>query len=138
MEPGIPQSIIANPRDKHRNFLRFPLALPAKCLFSVDEAAARCRLIDISEQGIGLEIDAPIRIENGQVVLLKIDLDPRLPPVSAITELAWVRRRKNGQEFQRVGSRLRSIDPEVKERLLKRAYAAVISRITGGGSGRKP
>jgi len=124
------QGIIFNRPDKHRYFLRFPLALPAQCLFSVEAAAANCRLVDICEQGLGLEIDAPIRMRGGQSVLLKIDIAPQQPPVSVITELAWVRRRKTVSGFQRAGSRLLSIDTVSKQRLLGHAYARLLLAIT--------
>lgn len=133
MDSVTTHDIIVNRLQKHRNFLRFPLTLPAKCILNVGETPARCRLVDISEQGLGLEVDALIRMRDGQLVLLKIDIDPQQPPVNAITELTWVRRRKNGSELQRAGSRLLLIDPGAKQLLLERAYAAVISRITRGG-----
>ena len=125
------QGIIVNRPDKHRNFLRFPLALPAKCLFSVEEEVAPCRVVDISDQGLGLEIDAPIRMCGGQTVMLKIDIAPDQPPVSVITELAWVRRRKTVAGFQRAGSRVLSIDPVSKQRLFDHAYAALLLKLTG-------
>jgi hypothetical protein len=125
------QGTSVNRPDKHRNFLRFPLALPAKCLFSVEEAVAPCRVVDICDQGLGLEIDAPVRMSGGQTVMLKIDIDPQQPPVSVITELAWVRRRKTVAGFQRAGSRVLSIDPVSKQRLLDHAYAALLVKLTG-------
>ena len=128
------QGVIVNRPDKHRNFLRFPLALPAQCLFSVEEAAARCRLVDICAQGLGLEIDAPVKMYGGQTVLLKINIAPQQPPVSVITELTWVRRRKTLSGFQRAGSRLLLIDPVSKQRLLDYAYVALISGLIGGES----
>lgn len=119
---------LVNPRTiGHRRFLRFPLMLDARCLFNVEHAAAYCRLVDISSQGLGFEIEAPVRMSYGQSVLLKIEIDPKLSPVSVITELTWVRRRKNGSSFQRVGSRVVQIDPAAKKLLLEQAYAGVLS-----------
>jgi hypothetical protein len=126
------QGTIVNRPEKHRNFLRFPLALAAKCLFSVEEAVAPCRVVDISEQGLGLEIDTPIRMCGGQTVMLKIDIAPEQPPVSVITELAWVRRRKTVAGFQRAGSRVLSIDPVSKQQLLEHAYAVLLLKLTSG------
>jgi hypothetical protein len=123
--------VIVNRPDKHRDFLRFPIALPAKCLFSVAAAPASCRLVDVCAQGLGLEIDAPVKMHRGQTVLLKIDIAPGPPPVSIITELTWVRRRKTLCGFQRAGSRLLSIDPVSRQRLLDYAHDALISWLIG-------
>jgi len=131
MDSAQTQGVIVNRPEKHRNFLRFPLALPAMCLFSVEAAPASCRVVDICAQGLGLEIDAPVKMHGGQAVLLKIDIAPQQPPVRIITELTWVRRRKNISGFQRVGSRLLFIDPVSKQRLLDYAYVALISGLIG-------
>jgi len=133
MATGKPQDIFKTRPREYRKFLRFPLALKAKCHYSVDGLSESCRIVDISSKGLGFELDDPVQMHDGQFVLLKIALAPQDPPVSAITELAWVRRRENGSVSQRAGSRLLFIDPAAKQRLLDRAYATVISDINETG-----
>jgi len=113
------QAFERNPREENRKFLRFPLSLKAECHYNVREAGQSCRVVDISGQGLGLELDIPVRLFNGQLVLLSIDIGHRRAPVSAIAKLAWVHSQEDGFFIQRAGSSLLFMDPKGKERLLE-------------------
>ncbi len=126
------QALEGSLREQHRKYLRFPLSLKAECYYNVRELSESCRIIDISSRGLGLELETPARVFNGQIVLLSIAVDPRRQPVSAIAKLAWVQNRKNGSLLQRAGSDVLFMDPAGKELLLEQARAGILSGISGG------
>ena len=118
---------------EYRNCLRFPLSLQAKCHYKVGEPVERCRIVDISSEGLGLELDTPVKMQSGQLVFLDIDVATQEKPVSAITKLAWVRSQEDGFMTQRVGSHLLCMDPLGKEQLMEHAYAGLLSTISRSG-----
>lgn len=120
------QGFVEKRREAYRKFLRFPLSLEAECLYNVGEKAARCRIVDISSQGLGLELDTPIGIQSGQLMLLEIDIADQ-KPLSAITKLAWVQSQEEGFMKQRVGSFLLFMDPAGQDKLMEHAYAGLLS-----------
>jgi len=120
-------------REEHRKFMRFPLSLKAECHYNVRESGESCRIVDISSQGFGIELETPVKMVNGQLVLLSIQSGSRQPPVSAIAKLAWVQNQEDGFFIQRAGSLLLFMDPEEKERLLKQSHAGILSGIARGG-----
>jgi hypothetical protein len=121
-------------REQYRKFLRFPISLEAECIYNVGEKAARCRVVDISSQGLGLELDTPVGVQSGQLLLLEIDMADR-KPLSAITKLAWVQSPEDGFMTQRVGSFLLFMDPDGQDRLMEQAYAGLLSNVTRWGRG---
>ena len=121
-------------REQYRKFLRFPLSLQAECHYNVGEKAAPCRIVDISSQGLGLELDIPIKMKSGQLVLLEIDVAAQKTPVSAITKLAWVQSQEDGYMTQRVGSFLLFMDPAGQDHLMEQAYAGLLSNASKWGS----
>lgn len=129
------QAIGGHPREEHRKFLRFPLLLQAECHYNVRESGENCRIVDISSRGLGLELETPIKIFNGQIVLLSIKSGPRLPQVSAIAKLAWVQNQEDGFLIQRAGTLLLFMDPKGKESLLEQAHAGILSGISRGRIG---
>ena len=130
MDAGNHKGFVEKRREEYRNFLRFPLSLQAKCHYKVGEPVERCRIVDISSEGLGLELDTPVKMQSGQLVLLEIDVAPQKKPVSAITKLAWVRNQEDGFMTQRMGSYLLFVDPWGKEQLMEHAYAGVLSNIS--------
>jgi len=129
------QAIDGHIREEHRKFLRFPLSLKAECHYNVRESGESCRIVDISSQGFGIELETPVKMVNGQLVLLSIESGSRQPPVSAIAKLAWVQNQEDGFFIQRAGSLLLFMDPAEKERLLKQSHAGILSGIARGGIG---
>jgi hypothetical protein len=126
------QAIEDSITEEHRKYLRFPLSLHAECYYNVRELSESCRIVDISSRGLGLELETPDKVFNGQIVLLSIAVDPRRQPVSAIAKLAWVQNRKDGALLQRAGSDVLFMDPAGKELLLEQARAGILSGISGG------
>jgi hypothetical protein len=124
----------AGSREEYRKFLRFPLSLEAECIYNVGEKAARCRVVDISSQGLGLELDTPVGMQSGQLMLLEIDIADQ-KPLSAITKLAWVQSQEDGFMTQRAGSYLLFMDPAGQDKLMEYAYAGLISNATKHGTG---
>lgn len=121
------QAIGGHAREEHRNFLRFPLSLTAECHYNAREPGESCRIVDISSQGLCIELETPVRMCNGQLIFLSIEMGPRQGLVSAIAKLAWVKNQDDGFFIQRAGSFLLFMDPEGKERLLKQAHAGILS-----------
>jgi hypothetical protein len=133
MDAGNRKGFVEKRREEYRKFLRFPLSIQAECHYKVGETAERCRIVDISSHGLGLELDTPVKMQSGQLVLLQINVAPQKKPVSAITKLAWVRSQEDGFMTQRVGSYLLFMDPWGKEQLMEHAYAGVLSNISRSG-----
>ena len=133
MEAGNHKGFAEKRLEEYRNFLRFPLSLQAKCHYKVGEPVEHCRIVDISSEGLGLELDTPVKMQSGQLVFLDIDVAPQKKPVSAITKLVWVRSQEDGFMSQRVGSYLLFMDPWGKEQLMEHAYAGLLSNISRSG-----
>ena len=129
------QGSVETRREQYRKFLRFPISLQAECLYNVGEQPEPCRVVDISSRGLGIEIDTPVRMQSGQLVLLEIDIASQKTPISAITKLAWVQRQEDGFMMQRMGSYLLFMDPRAKEQLMEQAYAGLISNVDKWGRG---
>lgn len=127
MQTGNPEPMAPSPREEYRSSLRFPLSLEAHVHYSADKEAEPCRIVDVSSRGLGIELDRPVRMLGGQLVLLTIDVAPKEPPVSAISKLAWTVRDRSRQ---RAGSVLMFIEPEAKQRLLDQAYAGLVSGVS--------
>jgi hypothetical protein len=132
MDAGNRKGFVEKRREEYRKFLRFPLSLEAECLYNVGQKAEHCRIVDISNHGLGLEFDIPIRIQGGQLMMLEINIADK-KPLSAITKLAWVRSQEDGFMTQRVGSHLLFIDPKGKEQLMEHAHAGLLSNISRNG-----
>ena len=132
MDAGSSQGFGKKRREEYRKFLRFPLSLEAECLYNVGEKAEHCRVVDISNHGLGLEFDIPVRIQSGQLMMLEINIADQ-KPLSAITKLAWVQSQDDGFMTQRVGSFLLFMDPAGQEQLMKHAYAGLLSSALKGG-----
>ncbi|MBM4311072.1 MAG: PilZ domain-containing protein [Deltaproteobacteria bacterium] len=130
MDAGNRKGFAEKGRQEYRNCLRFPLSLQAKCHYKVGEPVERCRIVDISSEGLGLELDTPVKMQTGQLVFLDIDVATQKKPVSAITKLAWVRSQEDGFTTQRVGSYLLYVDPGGKEQLMEHAYAGLLLDIS--------
>jgi hypothetical protein len=134
MDAGSRQGFFEKSSEEGRKFLRFPLSLEAECVYNVGEKAERCRVVDISSHGLGLELDIPVRMQSGQLVLLEIDIADQ-KSLSAITKLAWVQRQEDGFMTQRVGSFLLFMDPVWQDKLMEHAYAGLLSNVSKGGRG---
>ena len=113
-------------RIENRKYARYPLSLPAQCHYRTGEGARDCMLVDVSEQGVGFELDSAIEIRYGQNVLLSIFLPDRKLPVSAIARLQWIKIPCEGMMKQRVGSSLVFINPREKAMLLQHAHAMLL------------
>jgi hypothetical protein len=133
MDAGSLQGFVEKRREEYRKFLRFPLSLEAECTYNVGEKAERCRVVDISSHGLGLELDTSLRMQSGQLVLLEIKVAGQKTPMNAITKLAWVQRQEDGFMMQRVGSCLLFMDPAGQEQLMEQAYAGLLSNATKWG-----
>jgi hypothetical protein len=133
MDAGSLQGFVEKRREEYRKFLRFPLSLEAECIYNVREKAERCRVVDISSHGLGLELDTSLRMQSGQLVLLEIKVAGQKTPMNAITKLAWVQRQEDGFMMQRVGSCLLFMDPAGQEQLMEQAYAGLLSNATKWG-----
>jgi hypothetical protein len=114
---------------ENRRYARFPLSLPAECHYKTGEKPQACTLIDVSEQGVGFELDTDVDIRYGQNVLLSIFLPDRKAPVSAIAQLKWVKIPCEGHLKQRIGSRLLFINPKEKAHLLQQAHAMLLVEV---------
>ena len=132
MDAGNRKGFVEKHREEYRKFLRFPISLEAECLYNVGEKAERCRIVDISNHGLGLEFDIPVRIQSGQLMMLEINIADQ-KPLSAITKLAWVQRQEDGFMTQRVGSFLLFMDPAGQKQLMEHAYAELLSSASKGG-----
>jgi hypothetical protein len=113
-------------KTENRKHLRFSLPLPAECHYKAGEKPQECRLVDVSEEGVGFELDTHVDMRYGQKVLLSIFLPERKTPVSAIVKLQWVKIPHEGPLKQRLGSLLLFIDPKDKAQLLEHAHAMML------------
>jgi hypothetical protein len=109
-----------------RKYVRFPLALSAECHYKVGEKARECSTVDISQEGVGFELDTHTDVQYGQNVLLSIFLPERKAPVNAIVQLQWAKIPCEGILKQRLGSRLLFIGPKEKAHLLEHAHAMML------------
>ena len=115
---------------ENRKALRFPLSIQADCIYNVSKLAVRCRIVDISSQGLGLEFDSPVELQSGQIVLLAINLAHQKKIISAIARVTWEETRKDGFRPKRMGGRLLFMDSQSKKLLLEQAHADVLSNLS--------
>jgi len=130
MVAGSLQGFEQKQREEYRKFLRFPLSLEAECVYNIGKKAEHCRVVDISSHGLGLELDTPVRMQDGQLVFLDIVIGQQKKPVSAITKVAWVQRQEDGFMMQRMGSFLLFMDPRGKEQMMQQAYSGLLTHVS--------
>jgi len=130
MDTGSVQVSVERHDAENRKALRFPLSIQADCIYNVSELAVRCRIVDISSQGLGFEFDSPVDLQSGQIILLAINLVHQKKIVSAVARLTWEYIRTDGFRPKRVGGRLLFMEPQNKKLLLEQAHAGVLSNLS--------
>ncbi len=108
-------------RQENRKFPRFSVALPAECHDNSGQVAGQCRIVDVSEQGLGFEIESDVMLSYGQNVLLKIFLPDTPVPLSAVLKLQWINIPLEGKMIKRVGGQLLFMDVREKAQLMQYA-----------------
>ena len=109
--------------EDQRKYKRFPSQLNARYLEENKEEWKDCRIINVSREGMGVEVYMQEAINIGSFLQLEIVLPVRKEPIDAIGTLMWVRELKEDPKFNFVGGiKLITIDPEDKWELLDCVY----------------
>ena len=109
--------------EDQRKYKRFPSQLSARYLGENKEEWKDCRVINVSREGMGVEIYMQEAINIGSILQLEIDVPVKKESIDAMGTLMWVRELKDDPTFNFVGGiQLITIDSEDKWELLDYVY----------------
>ena len=109
--------------DEKREFPRFTIELNAK-IITEDGKESLCKLIDISKEGIRIELFSKEKIEIGTGIKMEITTAEKESPINSAVIIMWITELDDNTEYHYlVGGLLSEIDPEDKAYLLDQAYA---------------
>ena len=112
---------ISKKEDK-RKFKRFPINLDAKYLLEEDQRKWEgCTVINISREGMGIEVYLHERINIGSILQLKIIIPTNEEPIKATGILMWIKEPDEKMNFMG-GIKFTDIDFEDKWTLMDYAY----------------
>jgi hypothetical protein len=109
--------------DERRKFIRFPIELVAR--YSENDAKdwKECSVIDISREGMGINIYAGEYISEGLILQMEITLPVQDDPIAVTGTLMWITELKDDTRFNYLGGvKLLAIKPEDKWTLIDYAY----------------
>jgi len=109
--------------DDRRKYKRFPVQLSAQYLGENGKKWKECSVINISREGMGIEVYMREKIHVGSILQLEIDVPVKNKQISVMGTLMWIKKLKGNPMFNFVGGvMLITIDPEDKWTLLGYAY----------------
>ena len=107
-----------------RKYHRFPINLKARYLQEDDHQEWKeCSVIDISREGVGIEVYLRERISINSILHLEIIAPKKEKLIKASGVLMWIKEFKGNSKFNFIaGMELTKIDPDDKWILLDYAY----------------
>jgi hypothetical protein len=109
--------------DERRKFIRFPIELIARYSENEVKDWKECSVIDISREGMGINIYAGEYISDGLILQMEITVPVQGDPIAVTGTLMWIREIKDDSRFNYLGGvKLLSIKPEDKWTLMDYAY----------------
>ena len=106
-----------------RKYKRFPSQFGARYLEEGEEEWINCSVVDVSREGMGIEIHMQEAIKIGSILQFEIDIPAKEKQISAMGTLMWIKELRGNTEFNFVGGvKLITIDPEDKWELLDYVY----------------
>ncbi len=106
-----------------RKYKRFPSQLGARYLEEGKEEWINCCVVDVSREGMGIEIYMQEAIKIGSILQFEIAIPAKEKQISAMGTLMWIKELRGNTEFNFVGGvKLITIDPEDKWELLDYVY----------------
>ena len=109
--------------DERRKFIRFPIELIARYSESDAKDWKECSVIDISREGMGINIHAREYINEGLILQMEITVPVQDDPIAVKGTLMWIRELKGAARFNYIGGvKLLAIKPEDKWTLMDYAY----------------
>lgn len=112
-----------NHTEDRRKFKRFPIQLSTRYLEENKKEWQDCSVINISREGMGIEVYVRERIQMGSILQLEIVVPIKNEPLYVVGTLMWIRELKENPKFNFVGGvKLITIDPEDMWTLLDYAY----------------
>ena len=109
--------------DERRKFIRFPIELIARYSENDVKDWKECSVIDISREGMGINIYAGEYISEGLILQMEITVPVQGDPLAVTGTLMWIREVKDDSRFNYLGGvKLLSIKPEDKWALMDYAY----------------
>ena len=109
--------------DERRKFIRFPTELISRYSESGENDWKECSVIDISREGMGINVSAQEYISEGVILQMEITVPVQDDPISVTGTLMWIRELKDNPRFNYLGGvKLLSIKPEDKWTLMDYAY----------------
>ena len=105
--------------NEKRNFKRFPIDLNAKCFGGGSIEGKECKVVNISRNGIAIELYLKEKIDIAPSLELEINFPERIKPISSQVVLKWIAKLKDETEFNfAAGGKLKVIAPDDRECLL--------------------
>ena len=84
--------------EERRKYERYPIDLTAKYVVDLERRGG-CRLVDLSEEGTRIMLDAQETFEKGTRVQLAIDFPLKVGPMPAVLNIRWIRQLKGGGKY---------------------------------------
>jgi hypothetical protein len=107
-----------------RNFKRFSIDLSARYLLENPKEWQGCTIINISREGMGIEVHLQERIHIGSTLKIEIIVPIKEKPIKAIGILIWTEKLKGKTNFLG-GVKIIKIDSEDKWTLLDYAFDSI-------------
>ena len=97
--------------------------MSARYLEENEKEWKECSVINISREGMGIEVYVRERIHIGSIIQMEIVVPSKGEPIGVIGTLMWIKELKENPKFNFVGGvMLITIDPEDKWTLTDYAY----------------
>lgn len=112
-----------SPMEDKRKYKRFSSQFGARYLEEGKEEWRDCCVVDVSREGMGIEIYMHEAIKIGSMLQFEIVIPAKEKQISAMGTLMWIKELGGNPEFNFLGGvKLITIDPEDKWELLDYVY----------------
>ena len=108
--------------EEKRKFKRLPVQLSASCLVGSEKEWLNCSIINISRDGMGIEVRLQEKIPPDLILKFKIIIPEKVDPIETTGILKWVKEQKEEMGFVG-GVELFNIDSEETRTLLDYAQS---------------
>lgn len=109
--------------EDRRKFKRFPVQLSARYLVSSEKEWFNCTIINISRDGMGIEVRLQESIPRGLILKFKIIIPKKVEPIETSGILRWSKKLQGEMGFAG-GIELFNKDSEETRTLLDYAYGS--------------
>ena len=109
--------------DERRKAQRYPMELHGNCVGDNGDTGKHCKVIEISRDGMAIQLFSKERISTGRELVLEIDITTKRDPVKAVITLKWIKEIDDETGYSYLaGGELTTIEKSDKQALLEYGY----------------